>query len=175
GEDSRRGTFTQRHAIAFDPNSGEEFNPLNQLATERGNGGKFLPYNSALTEYAGMGFEYGYSLGNQDAVVAWEARVGDFANGAQTSSDEYGSSGEAKCGRTYPLILLLPNGYEGQGPDPSSARIERCLQRCAAGSLTVAQPATPANHFHLLRRQALGAMKRPLVVSTPKSMLRNKA
>ncbi|GJN42794.1 2-oxoglutarate dehydrogenase E1/E2 component [Corynebacterium ammoniagenes] len=175
GEDSRRGTFTQRHAIAFDPNSGEEFNPLNQLATERGNGGKFLPYNSALTEFAGMGFEYGYSLGNQDAVVVWEAQFGDFANGAQTIIDEYVSSGEAKWGQTSSLILLLPHGYEGQGPDHSSARIERFLQLCAEGSMTVAQPTTPANHFHLLRRQALGEMKRPLVVFSPKSMLRNKA
>ncbi|WIM69444.1 multifunctional oxoglutarate decarboxylase/oxoglutarate dehydrogenase thiamine pyrophosphate-binding subunit/dihydrolipoyllysine-residue succinyltransferase subunit [Corynebacterium suedekumii] len=173
GEDSRRGTFTQRHAIAYDPRTGEEFNPLNDLAQEKGDG-KFLVYNSALTEYAGMGFEYGYTLGNQDAVVAWEAQFGDFANGAQTIIDEYVSSGEAKWGETSGLILLLPHGYEGQGPDHSSARIERFLQLCAEGSMTVAQPTTPANHFHLLRRHALGTMKRPLVVFTPKSMLRNK-
>ena len=175
GEDSRRGTFTQRHAVAFDPKSGEEYNPVAHLATSKGNGGKFMVYNSALTEFAGMGFEYGYTVGNPDAVVAWEAQFGDFANGAQTIIDEYVSSGEAKWGQLSSLILLLPHGYEGPGPDHSSARIERFLQLCAEGSMTVAQPSTPANHFHLLRRQALGEMKRPLVVFTPKSMLRNKA
>ena len=175
GEDSRRGTFTQRHAVAFDPRNGNEFNPLSVLAESKGNGGKFMVYNSALTEFAGMGFEYGYTLGNQDALVAWEAQFGDFANGAQTIIDEYISSGEAKWGQTSSLVLLLPHGYEGQGPDHSSARIERYLQLCAEGSMTVAQPSTPANHFHLLRRQALGKMKRPLVVFTPKSMLRLKA
>ncbi|AKE38897.1 multifunctional oxoglutarate decarboxylase/oxoglutarate dehydrogenase thiamine pyrophosphate-binding subunit/dihydrolipoyllysine-residue succinyltransferase subunit [Corynebacterium camporealensis] len=175
GEDSRRGTFTQRHAIPIDPASGTEYNPLNSLAAEKGNGGKFMVYNSALTEFAGMGFEYGYSVGNQDALVAWEAQFGDFANGAQTIIDEYVASGEAKWGQLSRLVLLLPHGYEGQGPDHSSARIERYLQLCAEGSMTVAQPSTPANHFHLLRRQAMGEMKRPLVVFTPKSMLRNKA
>ncbi|WP_235923000.1 multifunctional oxoglutarate decarboxylase/oxoglutarate dehydrogenase thiamine pyrophosphate-binding subunit/dihydrolipoyllysine-residue succinyltransferase subunit [Corynebacterium lizhenjunii] len=175
GEDSRRGTFTQRHAVAFDPTNAEEFHPLNDLALRAGNGGKFMVYNSALTEFAGMGFEYGYALGNPDAVVAWEAQFGDFANGAQTIIDQYVSSGEAKWGLMNSLILLLPHGYEGQGPDHSSARIERYLQLCAEGSMTVAQPSTPANHFHLLRRQALGTMKRPLVVFTPKAMLRMKA
>ncbi|AGF72149.1 multifunctional oxoglutarate decarboxylase/oxoglutarate dehydrogenase thiamine pyrophosphate-binding subunit/dihydrolipoyllysine-residue succinyltransferase subunit [Corynebacterium halotolerans] len=175
GEDSRRGTFTQRHAVVHDPNTAEEYNPVNELAQEKGNGGKFLVYNSALTEFAGMGFEYGYSVGNQDAVVAWEAQFGDFANGAQTIIDEYVSSGEAKWGQMSSVILLLPHGYEGQGPDHSSARIERFLALCAEGSMTVAQPTTPANHFHLLRRHALGTMKRPLVVFTPKSMLRLKA
>lgn len=174
GEDCRRGTFTQRHAVVFDPETGEEYNGLHELAQSKGDG-KFLVYNSALTEYAGMGFEYGYSVGNPDAVVAWEAQFGDFANGAQTIIDEYVSSGEAKWGQTSSVILLLPHGYEGQGPDHSSARIERFLQLCAEGSMTVAQPSTPANHFHLLRRQALGTMRRPLVVFTPKSMLRNKA
>ena len=173
GEDSRRGTFTQRHAVPVDPRTGQEYNPLHKLAQSKGEG-KFMVYNSALTEYAGMGFEYGYTVGNQDAVVAWEAQFGDFANGAQTIIDEYVSSGEAKWGETSGLILLLPHGYEGQGPDHSSARIERFLQLCAEGSMTVAQPTTPANHFHLLRRHALGSMKRPLVVFTPKSMLRLK-
>ncbi|AKE41692.1 2-oxoglutarate dehydrogenase, E1 subunit [Corynebacterium kutscheri] len=175
GEDSRRGTFTQRHAVVYDPNTGNEFNGLHELAERKGHGGKFLVYNSALTEYAGMGFEYGYSVGNQDAVVAWEAQFGDFANGAQTIIDEYVSSGEAKWGQTSSVILLLPHGYEGQGPDHSSARIERYLQLCAEGTMTVAQPSTPANYFHLLRRHALGDLKRPLVVFTPKSMLRMKA
>ncbi|MBZ8177040.1 multifunctional oxoglutarate decarboxylase/oxoglutarate dehydrogenase thiamine pyrophosphate-binding subunit/dihydrolipoyllysine-residue succinyltransferase subunit [Corynebacterium poyangense] len=174
GEDSRRGTFTQRHAVVYDPQTGEEFNALHELAQSKGEG-KFLVYNSALTEFAGMGFEYGYSVGNPDAVVAWEAQFGDFANGGQTIIDEYVSSGEAKWGQLSSVILLLPHGYEGQGPDHSSARIERFLQLCAEGSMTVAQPSTPANHFHLLRRHALGGLRRPLVVFTPKSMLRNKA
>lgn len=174
GEDSRRGTFTQRHAVLFDPKTAEEYNPLDHLARHHGDG-RFMVYNSALTEYAGMGFEYGYSVGNPDAVVAWEAQFGDFANGAQTIIDEYVSSGEAKWNQRSQVILLLPHGYEGQGPDHSSARIERYLQLCAEGTMTVAQPSTPANHFHLLRRHALGNLKRPLVVFTPKSMLRNKA
>lgn len=174
GEDSRRGTFTQRHAVMYDPNTAEEYNPIDELARSKGTG-KFLVYNSALTEYAGMGFEYGYSVGNPDAVVAWEAQFGDFANGAQTIIDEYVSSGEAKWGQKSSVILLLPHGYEGMGPDHSSARIERYLQLCAEGSMTVAQPSTPANHFHLLRRHALSDLKRPLVIFTPKSMLRLKA
>ena len=175
GEDTQRGTFTQRHAVLYDPTSGEPYNPLDANAVAAGNSGRFEVYNSALTEYAGMGFEYGYTVGNEDAVVAWEAQFGDFANGAQTIIDEYLASGETKWGELSSLIALLPHGYEGQGPDHSSARIERFLQLVAEGSMTIAQPSTPANHFHLLRRQALGEMKRPLVVFTPKSMLRNKA
>ena len=175
GEDSQRGTFTQRHAVLYDPNDGTSYNPLDANADAQGNGGRFEVFNSALTEYAGMGFEYGYTLGNKDAVVAWEAQFGDFANGAQTIIDEYLSSSETKWGELSSMIALLPHGYEGQGPDHSSARIERFLQLVAEGSMTIAQPTTPANHFHLLRRQALGEMKRPLIVFTPKSMLRNKA
>ena len=175
GEDSQRGTFTQRHAILFDSKTNQPFSPLEEVARKAGNGGSFRAFNSPLTEYAGMGFEYGYSVGNLDAVVAWEAQFGDFADGAQTIIDEYISSGEAKWGQLSSVILLLPHGYEGQGPDHSSARIERYLQMAAEGSMTIAQPSTPANHFHLLRRHALGTMRRPLVVFTPKSMLRNKA
>ena len=174
GEDSRRGTFTQRHAVTIDQETGAEYNPLQSVADEAGNGGKFLVYNSALTEFAGLGFEYGYSVGNLDSVVAWEAQFGDFVNGGQTIIDQYISSGEAKWGQLSNLIMLLPHGYEGQGPDHSSARIERFLQLAAEGSYTVAQPTAPANYFHLLRRHALGTMRRPLVVFTPKSMLRNK-
>lgn len=174
GEDTRRGTFTQRHAIVFDPRTGQEANPLDDLADSKGNGGKFLVYNSPLTEYAGLGFEYGYSAGNLDALVAWEAQFGDFVNGGQTIIDEYISSGETKWGQLSSVVLLLPHGYEGQGPDHSSARIERFLQLAAEGSMTITQPSSPANYFHLLRRHALGTMKRPLVVFTPKSMLRNK-
>ncbi|MBV7295073.1 multifunctional oxoglutarate decarboxylase/oxoglutarate dehydrogenase thiamine pyrophosphate-binding subunit/dihydrolipoyllysine-residue succinyltransferase subunit [Corynebacterium sp. TAE3-ERU12] len=175
GEDSRRGTFTQRHAVLVDRDTAGEYTPLDVYAQDQGNGGRFLTYNSSLTEFAGMGFEYGYSLGNPDAVVLWEAQFGDFANGAQTIIDQYVSSGEAKWGQTSKLVLLLPHGYEGQGPDHSSARIERFLQLCAEGSFTVAQPSDPANYFHLLRRHALSELHRPLVVFTPKSMLRNKA
>ena len=173
GEDVRRGTFTQRHAVLTDPHTGKKYNPIDELV--RKHGGKFMVYNSALTEFAGMGFEYGYTIGNPESVVAWEAQFGDFANGAQTIIDQYVASGEAKWGQTSKLILLLPHGYEGQGPDHSSARIERFLQLCAEGSMTVAQPSTPANHFHMLRRHALSDLHRPLVVFTPKSMLRNKA
>lgn len=175
GEDSQRGTFTQRHAVLYNPDNGEAFNPLDHNAQEADNGGRFEVYNSALTEFAGLGFEYGYTIANHDALVAWEAQFGDFANGAQTIIDEYISSGETKWGELSSLTMLLPHGYEGQGPDHSSARIERYLQLVAEGSMTIAQPSTPANHFHLLRRQALGDMKRPLIVFTPKSMLRNKA
>ena len=175
GEDVRRGTFTQRHAVLIDPKTGEEYNPIDAYAEAQGNGGRFMVYNSALTEFAAMGYEYGYTLGNPDAVVAWEAQFGDFANGAQTIIDQYISSGEAKWGQTSKLILLLPHGYEGQGPDHSSARIERFLQLAAEGSYTVAQPSDPANYFHLLRRHALSDLHRPLIVFTPKSMLRNKA
>ena len=175
GEDSKRGTFTQRHGVLFDPNTGEQYNPLDAAAIEAGNGGRFQIYNSALTEFGGLGFEYGYTVGNPDALVAWEAQFGDFANGAQTIIDEYVSSGETKWGQLSKLVMLLPHGYEGQGPDHSSARIERFLQLVAEGSMTIAQPTIPANYFHLLRRQALGDMKRPLIVFTPKSMLRNKA
>ena len=175
GEDSKRGTFTQRHGVLFDPNTGEQFNPLDAAAIDAGNGGRFRIYNSALTEFGGLGFEYGYTVGNPEALVAWEAQFGDFANGGQTIIDEYISSGETKWGQLSKLVMLLPHGYEGQGPDHSSARIERFLQLVAEGSMTIAQPTIPANYFHLLRRQALGDMKRPLVVFTPKSMLRNKA
>ena len=175
GEDSLRGTFTQRHAVLFDKEDFDSYSPLQSLAEEAGNGGRFEAYNSALTEFAGLGFEYGYSVGNPDSLAVWEAQFGDFANGAQTIIDEYVSSGEAKWGQKSNLVMLLPHGYEGQGPDHSSARIERFLQMSAEGSWTVAQPSTPANYFHLLRRHALGSLSRPLIVFTPKSMLRNKA
>ncbi|MCB9442181.1 MAG: multifunctional oxoglutarate decarboxylase/oxoglutarate dehydrogenase thiamine pyrophosphate-binding subunit/dihydrolipoyllysine-residue succinyltransferase subunit [Mycolicibacterium sp.] len=178
GQDTRRGTFTQRHAVIIDRHTGEEFTPLQLLTTgEDGTptGGKFLIYNSALSEYAAVGFEYGYAVGNPEALVLWEAQFGDFVNGAQSVIDEFVSSSEAKWGQTSDVVLLLPHGHEGQGPDHTSGRIERFLQLCAEGSMTVAQPSTPANYFHLLRRHALDGIHRPLIVFTPKSMLRNKA
>ncbi|MFD5809260.1 MULTISPECIES: multifunctional oxoglutarate decarboxylase/oxoglutarate dehydrogenase thiamine pyrophosphate-binding subunit/dihydrolipoyllysine-residue succinyltransferase subunit [Rhodococcus] len=175
GQDSRRGTFTQRHAVLIDRKSGAEYTPLQQVAAEGGKGGKFMVYDSALTEFAGLGFEYGYSVGNPEALVLWEAQFGDFVNGAQSIIDEFISSGEAKWGQLSDVVLLLPHGHEGQGPDHTSGRIERFLQLCAEGSMTVAMPSTPASYFHLLRRHHLDGIRRPLVVFTPKSMLRNKA
>jgi 2-oxoglutarate decarboxylase len=134
-----------------------------------------LIYDSALTEYAALGFEYGYSVANREALVLWEAQFGDFVDGAQSVIDEYLSSGEAKWAQRSTLVLLLPHGQEGQGPDHTSGRIERFLQLCAEGSMTVAVPSTPANYFHLLRRHVISGVRRPMVVFTPKSMLRNKA
>lgn len=178
GQDTQRGTFTQRHAVIVDRKTGEEFTPLQLLATNTDGtptGGTFLVYNSALSEFAAVGFEYGYSVGNPDALVLWEAQFGDFVNGAQSIIDEFISSGEAKWGQLSDVVLLLPHGHEGQGPDHTSGRIERFLQLWAEGSMTIAVPSTPANYFHLLRRHGLDGIQRPLIVFTPKSMLRNKA
>ena len=172
GQDSRRGTFVQRHSVIIDRRTGEEYVPLRHLSPEQE---RFLPYDSALSEFAAVGFEYGYSVANPDALVMWEAQFGDFVNGAQSVIDEFISSGEAKWGQRSDVALLLPHGLEGQGPDHSSGRIERFLQLCAEGSMTVALPSEPANYFHLLRRHALDGVRRPLVVFTPKSMLRNRA
>jgi 2-oxoglutarate dehydrogenase E1 component len=172
GQDSRRGTFVQRHAVFHDRVNGQEWIPLRNLMQGQA---KFWIYDSLLSEYAAMGFEYGYSIENKEALVLWEAQFGDFVNGAQTIVDEFISSAEQKWNQHSSLVLLLPHGYEGQGPDHSSARIERFLQLCAENNMTVAQPSTPASHFHLLRRQAYTRPRRPLVVFTPKSMLRLKA
>jgi 2-oxoglutarate dehydrogenase E1 component len=172
GQDSRRGTFVQRHAVFHDRENGQEWMPLRNLSADQA---KFYIYDSLLSEYAAMGFEYGYSVENENALVLWEAQFGDFANGAQTIIDEFISSAEQKWGQHSGVVLLLPHGYEGQGPDHSSARIERYLQLCAENNMTVAQPSTPASHFHLLRRQAYSTPRRPLIVFTPKSMLRLKA
>lgn len=169
GQDSRRGTFVQRHAVLHDRENGQEWLPLGNLADEQG---RFWIYDSLLSEYAAMAFEYGYSVERADALVLWEAQFGDFANGAQTVVDEFISSAEQKWAQRSSVVLLLPHGYEGQGPDHSSARIERYLQLCAENNMTVAQPSTPASYFHLLRRQAYARPRRPLVVFTPKSMLR---
>ena len=169
GQDARRGTFVQRHAVFHDRVNGQEWLPLMNLAE---NQGRFYIYDSLLSEYAAMAYEYGYTVGNPDALVLWEAQFGDFANGAQTVIDEFISSSEQKWGQNSGLVLLLPHGYEGQGPDHSSARIERYLQLAAEGNMTIARPSTPASYFHLLRRQAYSQPQRPLIVFTPKAMLR---
>ncbi|TFD88767.1 multifunctional oxoglutarate decarboxylase/oxoglutarate dehydrogenase thiamine pyrophosphate-binding subunit/dihydrolipoyllysine-residue succinyltransferase subunit [Cryobacterium lactosi] len=169
GQDARRGTFVQRHAVLHDRVNGQEWLPLANLSE---NQARFWIYDTLLSEYAAMGFEYGYSVERADALVLWEAQFGDFANGAQTIIDEFISSAEQKWGQRSSVVLLLPHGYEGQGPDHSSARIERYLQMCAENNMTVARPSTPASYFHLLRRQAYMRPRRPLIVFTPKSMLR---
>ncbi|MER7989759.1 multifunctional oxoglutarate decarboxylase/oxoglutarate dehydrogenase thiamine pyrophosphate-binding subunit/dihydrolipoyllysine-residue succinyltransferase subunit [Streptomyces noursei] len=172
GQDSRRGTFGQRHAVLIDRQTGEDYTPLLYLSEDQA---RFNVYDSLLSEYAAMGFEYGYSLARPDALVMWEAQFGDFTNGAQTVIDEFISSAEQKWGQTSGVTLLLPHGYEGQGPDHSSARIERFLQLCAQNNMTVAMPTLPSNYFHLLRWQVHNPHHKPLVVFTPKSMLRLKA
>jgi multifunctional 2-oxoglutarate metabolism enzyme len=172
GQDSRRGTFVQRHSVLIDAHSAEEWTPLQYLSKDQA---RFWVYDSLLSEFAAMGFEYGYSVERPDALVLWEAQFGDFVNGAQTIIDEFISCSEQKWGQHSSVVLLLPHGYEGQGPDHSSARIERFLQMCAEDNMTVAMPSTPASYFHLLRRQAYARPRRPLIVFTPKSMLRLRA
>ncbi|MGB3829253.1 MAG: multifunctional oxoglutarate decarboxylase/oxoglutarate dehydrogenase thiamine pyrophosphate-binding subunit/dihydrolipoyllysine-residue succinyltransferase subunit, partial [Ornithinimicrobium sp.] len=172
GQDSRRGTFVQRHAVLTDKRNAEEWGPLQHLSD---NQAKFWIYDSLLSEFAAMGFEYGYSVERPDALVMWEAQFGDFVNGAQTIVDEFISSSEQKWGQNSSVVLLLPHGYEGQGPDHSSARIERFLQMCAEDNMVVAYPSTPASYFHLLRRQAHARPRKPLIVFTPKGMLRQKS
>ncbi|HEY1627189.1 MAG TPA: multifunctional oxoglutarate decarboxylase/oxoglutarate dehydrogenase thiamine pyrophosphate-binding subunit/dihydrolipoyllysine-residue succinyltransferase subunit [Streptosporangiaceae bacterium] len=172
GQDTRRGTFGQRHAVLVDRMTGEDYTPLKRFDTA---GAKFFVHDSLLSEYAAVGFEYGYSVARPEALVCWEAQFGDFVNGAQTIVDEFISSGEQKWGQQSSVVLLLPHGYEGQGPDHSSARVERFLSLCAQDNMTVAMPSTPANYFHLLRWQALSGRRKPLIVFTPKSLLRLKA
>ncbi|BCY14780.1 alpha-ketoglutarate decarboxylase [Actinoplanes sp. L3-i22] len=171
GQDSRRGTFTSRHASIVDSKTGKDFLPISTLTTGTA---RFFVHDSLLSEYAAMGFEYGYSVENPDALVLWEAQFGDFVNGAQSIVDEFLSSGEVKWGQKSSLVLLLPHGQEGQGPDHSSGRPERFLQLCAQDNMRVANTTTPANYFHLLRRQALSSKRKPLVVFSPKSLLRHK-
>ncbi|MDN6604734.1 MAG: multifunctional oxoglutarate decarboxylase/oxoglutarate dehydrogenase thiamine pyrophosphate-binding subunit/dihydrolipoyllysine-residue succinyltransferase subunit, partial [Brevibacterium sp.] len=172
GQDSRRGTFVQRHSVLIDSINGNEWTPLQNLSDEQA---RFWVYDSLLSEYAAVGFEYGYSVERKDALVAWEAQFGDFAQGAQTVIDEFISSSEQKWQQNSGVVMLLPHGYEGQGPDHSSARIERYLALCAESNMTVALPSDGASYFHLLRRHAMTTNKRPLIVFTPKSMLRLKA
>ena len=172
GQDSRRGTFSNRHAVIIDKENGNEWTPLRSLISDAN---QFFVVDSLLSEYAAMGFEYGYSVVRDEALVLWEGQFGDFANGAQTIIDEFISSALQKWGERSSVVLLLPHGYEGQGPDHSSARIERFLALCAEKNMTVAQPSTPASYFHLLRFHAANPKRRPMVVFTPKSMLRLKA
>ncbi|MCU1438688.1 MAG: kgd, partial [Naasia sp.] len=172
GQDSRRGTFVQRHAVLHDRENGQEWLPLLNLSE---NQAKFWIYDSLLSEYAAMGFEYGYSVERPDALVLWEAQFGDFANGAQTIIDEFVSSAEQKWGQRSSVVMLLPHGYEGQGPDHSSARIERFLQMCAEENRVVANPSSAASHFPLLRQHAYRRPRKPLVIFTPKQLLRLKA
>ena len=172
GQDTRRGTFSQRFGAVVDRVTNEAYVPLKHLSDTQG---AFDIFDSLLSEYAALGFEYGYSVAAPGALVAWEAQFGDFANTAQAIIDEFIAAGDAKWGQQSGVVLLLPHGYDGQGPDHSSARLERWYQLCSEGALTVCQPSTPASYFHLLRRHMYAAWHKPLIVATPKSMLRNKA
>lgn len=170
GQDCRRGTFSQRHCVVFDSTTGQPFPLYGPCSRENA---LFQAYDSPLSEAAVLGFEYGYSLESPEGLTLWEAQYGDFANGAQVIIDQFISSGESKWGRASGLVLLLPHGYEGQGAEHSSARLERFLQLCAEDNLQVAYPSTPAQYFHLLRRQVHQPFRKPLVVLTPKSLLRS--
>ena len=172
GQDSGRGTFSQRHAVLYDTQSGKAWAPLSELRSEKNADARLDVYDSSLSEEGVLGFEYGYSVVNDDALVAWEAQFGDFGNGAQTIIDQYIAASEDKWKQQSRVVMLLPHGYEGQGPEHSSARLERYLQLCAENNLQVCYPTTPAQYFHLLRRQVRPGMERPLIVMTPKSLLR---
>jgi 2-oxoglutarate decarboxylase len=172
GQDSGRGTFSQRHAVLYDTQTGHSWAPLSELRSESNPHARFDVYDSSLSEEGVLGFEYGYSVVDKDALVLWEAQFGDFGNGAQTVIDQYIAASEDKWKQTSRVVMLLPHGYEGQGPEHSSARLERYLQMCAENNLQVCYPTTPAQYFHLLRRQIRPGMERPLVVMTPKSLLR---
>ena len=172
GQDSRRGTFSHRHAVLIDMTNGREYYPLAHVSERQG---RFHVYDSSLSEAGVLGFEYGYSLDAPDMLVLWEAQFGDFANGAQVIIDNFLVAGEFKWKRLSGVVLLLPHGYEGQGPEHSSARLERFLQMCARDNIQVVNPTTPAQYFHLLRRQVLRPLRKPLVVMSPKSLLRHPA
>jgi 2-oxoglutarate dehydrogenase E1 component len=172
GQDAERGTFAHRHLVFHDPYSGETYAPIQHLPEANAS---FEVYNSPLSEYAALGFEYGYSVAAPDALVLWEAQFGDFVNGAQIVIDQFLVAGRSKWGQTSRLTLLLPHGYEGNGPEHSSARLERFLQQGAQDNIRIANCTTAGQFFHLLRRQALDATARPLVVMTPKGLLRLKA
>jgi 2-oxoglutarate dehydrogenase E1 component len=171
GQDCGRGTFSQRHSVLVDQDTEERYVPLNHLGGQQKH---FEVIDSSLSEFAILGFEYGYSLGEPNGLTLWEAQFGDFANGAQVIIDQFITSGEIKWLRMSGLVMLLPHGYEGQGPEHSSARLERYLQACAEDNIQVVNCSTPANYFHVLRRQLLRKFRKPLIVMTPKSLLRNK-
>jgi len=173
GQDSRRGTFSQRHAVLYDPETRERYTPLNHLESDQRH--KLWVYNSNLSEFAVLGFEYGYAISASDTLVLWEAQFGDFANGAQVIIDQFISSAESKWQRPSQLTLLLPHGYEGQGPEHSSARLERFLQLCAEQNMQVCNLTTPAQYYHVLRRQMKRDIRKPLVIMTPKSLLTHPA
>ena len=172
GQDSRRGTFVQRHAVFHDRLNGDEWYPLKNLTEDQA---RLFMYDSLLSEYAALGFEYGYSVENPNTLVLWEAQFGDFVNGGQIIIDEFIATAEQKWGQRSSVVMLLPHGYEGQGPDHSSGRPERFLSLCAEDNMTVVMPSNGANYFHLLRRQAVARPRRPLIVFSPKQLLRLKA
>jgi 2-oxoglutarate dehydrogenase E1 component len=172
GQDSGRGTFSQRHAILYDTQTGRAWSPLADLSSFATGRPRLEVFDSSLSEQGVLGFEYGYSVVQRDALVMWEAQFGDFANGAQVIIDQFITPGVDKWQQPSRVVMLLPHGYEGQGPEHSSARLERYLQLCAENNMQVCYPTTPAQYFHLLRRQVKQQTARPLVVMTPKSLLR---